>query len=209
MFKFIQDYGISLVICAVFIYAAYHLINIGLDYLKAKLGIKSEQEQKKFNKKIEVDYNIQLILTKILAETGGNRITIMEYHDHIRNMWDISSYYMTCIYEVYKTGLSPVSNKLDKIPTSLVSKFLLELREKPYVIVDSSAGELPKEEHILLIAQNERRALCVALKDMQGGAIGYVALKKDGEFTGFDISVMKDVSIKIGSMMSMFKKEAG
>jgi hypothetical protein len=149
------------------------------------------------------------MLTEVLAETGGDRITIMEYHDHIKNIGDISSYYMTCIYEVYKNGLSPVSGKLDKIPTSLVSKFLLELREKPYVIIDSGMEKPQAAEHILLIVQNEKNALCVALKDMQGGAIGYIALKKDSGFSEFDISAMKDVSIKIGSIMSMFKKEIG
>jgi hypothetical protein len=184
------------------------LINLGLDFLKSKLDI-NQFEQRNFDKKIEIDYNIQLILTKALAETSGNRITVMEYHDHIKNIGHVSSYYMTCVHEVYKDGLFPISSKLDKIPTSLVSKFLLDLIRNPYVIINEANFGQSEEGNILLIAQAEKQALCVPLKDVHGGAIGYLSLKKDEGFSEIDISVMKDVSVKIGSMMSMFKKGAG
>jgi len=208
--KFIQDYGIGTLISAVFLFAAWQLVNIGIMYLKSRLGVDSYETQKSFSKKTQIDYHIQISIEKTLIETKGNRIFVMEYHDGTENISGIPFYFFSCTYEAYIEDLSPIYSMFQHIRISLHAKFLNAIHKSPYIMLDSENrnANTPKDGFGLLDALEETRALCVPLR-FQGDRIGYLSLTKKEEFTESDHARMQELAGSLGTMLGMFKIERG
>ena len=210
--KFVQDYGVTTVISIVFLYAAVQLINIGIGWVKNKAGNTATDNKKiseSFDRKSEVDFQIKMLIEKALLETNGNRIYIMEYHNHSDNLSKVPIYYMSCNYEVYKTGLLPIGNQFKQVSTSLFPKFLSNLQSNEYVILDTENVLDTLDGYELLKAKNEKAALVIPMRNFAKIPIGYVALTRNDEFTEKDKIVMLNVAAQIGVLLSTFdKKEA-
>jgi len=209
--KFVQDYGVTTVISIVFLYAAVQLINIGINWIKYKAGDtkKNEKISESFDRKSEIDFQIQLLIEKALLETSGNRIYIMEYHNHSDNLSKLPIYYMSCNYEVYKTGLFPIGNQFKQVSTSLFPKLLSNLQSSEYLVLDIDNISDSIDGYELLKAKNERKAFVVPMRNFTKIPIGYIALAKDDEFTEKDKIIMLNAAAQIGALLGTFdKKEA-
>jgi len=208
--KFVQDYGISTVITIVFLYAAVQLINIGLGWVKYKAEntvIDHKKITKNFDRKGEIDFQIKILIEKALAETFGNRIYIMEFHNHNENLSRMPLYYMSCNYEVYKTGLFPIAEQFKQLSTSLCPKFLNALQASEYVILDTNNVSESLDGYELLKAKNERKAFVILMRNFNRIPIGYIALAKDEEFTEKDKIMMLNAAAQVGALLSAFDKK--
>jgi hypothetical protein len=199
---FISDYGVTVVISGIFLYGALQLINIGLGVLRGKAG--SAAAPVVFEKKAEIDLKVQLLINKLLADSGGERVTVMEMHNHAENLASVPFFYMSCSYEAFKPGMTPVSGVLRQISASLYSQFFSDLQREPYLVVDTSSPSASRTAYELVLAQGSTKSLCAAMRDAHGRAIGYVALKKEGDITDFDITSTKAAAGQIEALLGVF-----
>jgi hypothetical protein len=206
---FVADYGVTMVISAIFLYAALQLINFGLNYLKRKTDDQKHSEA--IDTRTDVSLQIQMLVDYALAEVEGDRITVMEFHNSTENLAHLPFCYMTCSYESYREGLLPVSSLLKGITTSLYSLFLTNLQKQPYVILDTRNRDpgAARAAYELIAVQEESSALCVIIRSLQRRGIGYVSLKKDdGEYSEKEIGKMRDVAKELGMLLTLTQKEA-
>jgi hypothetical protein len=223
-----KDYGVSILINGVFLYAALQLINIGISMLKTKqqqsvaqtnmllatlpkvqlsqepYSIERPRTEEKQNKHIEVEGEIKTLMDRAMRDSGGDRVTIMEYNTPNPPSLAVLPYaFMSCTFEVYREGKLPVCHIMQQISTTLFSKFIIKLQTEPYVILDLKDQDATSKAGFELVrAQEASQSLCSSLRDMESKPIGYVSLKKDEAITDADIERIKELAKDISFLLN-------
>jgi hypothetical protein len=71
------------------------------------------------------------------------------------------------------------------------------------VILDvENANAVSKAGYELVSAQDEKKSLCVSLRDNEAKPIGYISLNKGTEFTEFDITQVVNAAKEISCLLS-------
>lgn len=188
--EFIANYGILVIIGAIFIYVVIRLIRLGFVALEKRMA--NKEHEKALDVRSEIGKQVQRLITRVLSECSGTRIHVIEFSNSVLSVAYLPFKYMTCTYEVYKLGKSATGHKIDKLPTSLFIPFFAELDEHEYCIFDINDPTCPMGGAMtdLMKAQEEFQSLCVALKTPKGKHIGYIELIKETEFLSTDIDEM-------------------
>jgi hypothetical protein len=205
--ELISEYGVPLVISGIFIFLALEIINFAMKYLHKKYDINGEEARKEeaelLAKRAEVDLKIQYIIDKALNDTDGERISVMEFHNHQANMASLPCRFMSCTYETYRVGLLPVAFLLNQISTSLYSIVVTNMQKSPYIILDTEKRDpdLARIGYELVEAKGVSKSLCVVMRSLRNTVLGYVSLGKNTEFTQNDITTMIQVGAHVASLL--------
>jgi hypothetical protein len=202
MIKAIGDNGLMIVFSGVFLYLIVQVANIGINLLKRKT--EEEKHDKLNNMRLEVSYQIQLLIDKIRLECEADRITVMEFKNGASNIAGLPFLLMSCTYESMGDNLLPIMDLLRDKMLSQYPMFLTKLQTNDYVILDleSRSDEFGKAIYELLVLQDECSGLCMMMKSNKKIGIGYITMKKKGGgFTEEDIDKMKTLSVAIGSLL--------
>lgn len=203
--QFIADFGITLVICAVFIYVVIRAINLLFSYIENKLATK--RHDKLLDVRNDINEKVQLILDVFLEEHHGDRIQVIEFSNSVMSVAYLPFKYMTCTYEVYRAGKAAIGNRIDHLSTSLFTVFFTTLQSNPYCILDGAATRRISGGAMcdLLISSGEPTALCTILRTIKGKSIGYVVMKKS-EFTQTDIEDIQSLADHLSSLLGIADK---
>ena len=201
--KFITDYGLMILISAIFIYVVIKFIGIGFKFLETKFTTKRHDQM--LDIRSEINKQVQRLITSELRKSDATRIHVIEFSNSVMSVAYLPFKYMTCTYEVHKLGVSSTGHKIDKLSTSLFTPFFTELNEHEYCIfnIDDPHTTMGGAMCDLMEAQDEHQALCVAMKTPRGKHIGYVEMIKEDEFTGTDIDDMQHLSQQISALLSI------
>ena len=212
--QFIVDYGVMVLISAIFLYIVIRVVNIFLKHLENRLDKSKEEKTEKdaheehdklINMRTEIGMKIQSIIEEYLVACGGSRVHVIEFSNSIVSVAYLPFRYMTCTYEVYRFDKSATGHKIDRMSTSLFTPFFAELHNKPYCIFDINDKKTLVGGAMcdLMRAQNEHQALCVSMKSHKGKALGYVEMMKEEKFTEEDIKGIQDISAQISTLLSV------
>ena len=196
--KTIADYGITLVLSGLVIYAAIRLINIGLNRVESKFSRKSHDEA--LNLRSEIDEQVYDLINDFIADHNGTRLQVIEFTNTVTSVAYLPFRYMSCTYEVVTYGHRPKALLIDKLSTSLFSPFLSPLSRSTYLKLDEQASaDLSGTVHDLFVQIGCKYMLSVILKSEKSKCIGYVSFYKETDVQEKDIEDL----IKLGNDLSV------
>lgn len=205
--KLIADFGIMVVICAVFLYVVIRVANIYLKRLESKYLDNSKQEHDQLiDTRIRVGERIQDLISEHLEKSKSNRIHVVEFSNSVTSIAHLPFRYMTCTYEAYDLGLAANGHQIDKLSTSLFIPFFAALQRNDYSIfnIDDEDTEMGGAMRDLMHAQGEHLALCVPLYSQNTSKmIGYIQLTGNTEFSNNDIESMKSLADQISILLDV------
>jgi hypothetical protein len=220
-----KEVSVTLLLNGVFIYAAIQLINVGVAMLKAKQlqaaggGAARAQAPGEANvvaraegeaRNPEMETEVKTLMDRAMRDCGGDRVTIMRFNTPNALMSLIPYQFMSCTHDVYREGKLPVAHIMQNISTSLFSKFLISLQTEPYVILDlDDVQAVSKAGYELVRAQDEKKSLCVSLRDKESKPVGYVALKKNTEFTKENIETFEKFAKEVSFLLARGNSASG
>lgn len=204
--KMISEFGILIVIAAIFLYAAIRLINMGLNVLSEKLS--RNKHDKLIDARLNLGNKIQALIEHYLVISHASRVSVIEFSNTLMSVAYLPFRYMTCTYEVHDFGKTAMGHKIDRISTSLFTPFFMKLQANPCCLFDindkstlvgGAMCDLMKE-------QGEHLALCIALTTPRGKAIGYIQATSDDKFDDKDIADIKVLGEQVSLLLSIEDK---
>lgn len=207
MIKMITDYGVSIIIVGIFLYASIRLINLGIDSIKEKMQRNKHDES--LDIRDRVGKKIQYLINVFLENHSGHRIHVVEFSNSVMSIAYLPFRYMTCTYEVNTLDLSGSAKKIDKLSTSLFNQFFDNLQNEEYCIFDINNHDklVGGAMYDLMKDIGEHKCICTMLKTAKGTAIGYIAFYKDDPFTESDKSDIVELGSSIEALLCVIENK--
>ena len=204
--KTISEFGIMIVICSIFLYTAVRLINLFIKNLETRLKDKKHDEL--IDIRMSVNRKVQSLIDQFLEEHDSERIHVVEFSNSVMSVAYLPFKYMSCTYEVYRIGKSPTASKIDHISTSLFTAFFGKLYDADYLVLDSHNPDhtLGGAIYDIIDASGESKGLYVILRTSKGKALGYVAVRKDENFSSEDIEDVQVLASKLSALLGVADK---
>lgn len=204
--QYIAEFGIMVIICAIFLYVVIRIINLIFKHIENRVG--SKNHDKLLSMRSDISTQIQSLLDGFLERHDGDRIQVIEFSNSVVSVAYLPFKYMTCTYEVYKLGKSASGHKIDHISTSLFTTFFLSMQDVPYRIFDISDSTVPMggAMHDIMKEQEATKSLCAMMHTPKGKSIGYITLKKESGFTSEDIDGIQSLADQISILLSVADK---
>lgn len=204
--RFFSDYGIALVITAVFLTIVIRAVNLAFKYFEGKLGYKSHEKQLEVRN--EVNKKVQQIINDFLVKTEGKRVQVVEFSNTVTSVAYLPFRYMSCTYETYSYEMSPTAHLIDKLPTSLFTQFFDQLQNSEYCEADTSKGKeiIGGTVHDLMVKCGGEKFLFVLMKSIKGKPVGIVVLEKHEEFTDDDREGIVGLSKQLTSLLCILDR---
>ena len=204
--KYIADFGIMLIVCAIFLYIIIRLVNLLFKHLENKLG--SKNHDKLLSMRSDISTQIQTLLDEFLEQHDGDRIQVIEFSNSVVSVAYLPFRYMTCTYEVYRLGKAASGHTIDHISTSLFTTFFLSMQDVDYRIFDIDDKTVPMggAMYDMMKEQDASKSLCTMLHTPKGKSIGYITMKKETDFTNADIDGIQSLADQISILLSVADK---
>lgn len=206
MSKALMEFGIMIVICAIFLYTAVRLINVFMKSLDSRIITHKHDELADI--RMSVNQQVQSLIDDYLESHDSDRVHVIEFTNSVMSVAYLPFKYMSCSYEVYRIGKSATANKIDHISTSLFPKFFEKLYDNDYVILDANNEDkqFGKAIYDVVRASGESLGLYAILRTSRGKALGYVCITKDEGFHDTDIQDVQILASKLSALLSVADK---
>lgn len=181
IFKLIGDYGVMIIICGIFLYAAIKLINLAIQWAQNKLT--KHDHEGNIDTRVDIGSQIHKLIARELRELELERIQVIEFSNSVMSVAYLPFRYMTCTYEVYDLDRHPTGYQLDRISTSLFSPFFTELHENPIYLLEVNEDLEPSAQSLFSLMDVDKYVACVALRTAKGKMIGYIQATQGLPFT--------------------------
>ena len=201
--KTIADYGIMVVISALFIYTAFRLINIGIKQLDQKIA--NKQHDKLLDMRSQVGEEVQELLEAFVTDHRGDRAQVIEFSNTGMSVAYLPFKYMTCTYEVCEFGIVSKGHIIDHMSTSLFNHFFKNLQNNDYCIFDIENHDLivGGAMYDLMKTMEQKKLLCCMMTTHSGKAIGYISFQKDAGYDEDDIKDIQKLSKEITALLGI------
>ena len=202
--KLVAEYGVLILITAIFLYVCIRLINIFFKFLEKKVGEK--KHDKLLDERSRVSCEIQFLIEQFLEEHGGDRVQVIEFSNSVTSVAFLPFKYMSCTYECYALGKAPTGYMIDRVSTSLFTTFFQSMQDVPYRIFDTHDKSVPMgaAKYELVQSQGASQSLCVMLHTPKGKCIGYITMKRDeGEFSTKDVKGIQILAEQVSALLSV------
>ena len=202
--KLVAEYGVLILITAIFLYVCLRLINIFFKFLEKRVGEK--KHDKLLDERSRISCEIQLLIEQFLEAHGGDRVQVIEFSNSVTSVAFLPFKYMTCTYECYALGKSPTGHMIDHISTSLFTTFFQSMQDVSYRIFDTHDKSVPMgaAKYELVQSQGASQSLCVMLHTPKGKSIGYITMKRDEtEFTKKDVVGIQILAEQVSALLSV------
>lgn len=201
--KLIVDYGVTLILVAIFIYIIIRVVNIAFNIAENKIS--NAKHDQRLELRNEMSTKIQYMITDFLEKHDGRRVQVIEFSNSVMSIAYLPFKYMTCTYEAYIPELRSSGRYIDKISTSLLTTFFDKLQDEDVFEVDvHNYDELHKVGGAmcdLMHDIDEDTCICMLMKSVKGTPVGYVSFFKDGNYTEDDIQDLKTLASSISIML--------
>lgn len=205
-FKLLTDWGPLIVMSGTFLYFIIRLMNIFFQFIENKMG--KVRHDKALSIREEVGLKVQSLIGDFLQVCDGDRVQVIEFSNSVMSIAYLPFKYMSCTYEVYKFGKSPIGHRMDRMATSLFSTFFGQMEDCAYCKfdVENKPPYMGGAMYDIMLQSGSRRELCSKLVTSKGKFIGYISLMKDEEFTDLDIERIQEVSTKVTTLLSVLDR---
>ena len=205
--EFITEFGVLVLIAAIFLYAAIRAINLLFDIVTNKVSVKKQHtdHDKLLDIRSQVSREITQLLDEFIEAHGGGRVQVMEFSNSVTSVAYLPFKYMTCTYEVYEFGMAPSAHKIDHLSTSLFTKFFTTLCEKKVCLLDASSDshKIGGAAFEVMREIGEKQFLCSILRSGTGKHIGFICMSKNSGFTEQDIKGIQILADRVSVLLGV------
>ena len=203
--KLIGDYGLAVILSAIFIYIAIRAINLGFDYVQERLGYKRHDDMLEMRN--EIDEEVDKELNTFFVEHSGNRLQLIEFTNSVMSVAYLPFKFMQCTHEVFQYGDRSEAKNVDKLSTSLFSQFLSELGKNDYLVLHKEDGLKYGAIHELFESIGMDTIICVMLKTHKDKAVGFIAFEpSDDEISEELTEDITSLSKKLSALLGVMDK---
>lgn len=204
--RFFSDYGIALVITAIFLTIIIKAVNLAFRYFEKKLGYKTHEKQ--IEVRSEVNKKVQQLINDFLTKVKGKRVQVIEFTNTVTSVAYLPFRYMTCTYETYSYDLTPTAHFIDKLPTSLFTQFFEQLQAHDFCEYDTSKKEemMGGIVYDLMVKCGGEKFLFVMMKSLKGKPVGIIVLEKQKDFTDADREGVLSLSEQLTSLLCILDR---
>lgn len=203
--KAVGEYGLSLALSAIFIYAVINILRIQFDKLRETSKRKAHDGALALRG--EVDEKVYELLNDFIQEHHGYRVHVIEFTNSVTSVAYLPFRYMSCTYEVVAYGSKPEARCIDKLSTSLFSPFLSKLGKSNYLVLDGqNIQQNSGVMHDLYEQIGGRYMLSVMLRSGKDKCIGYVAFYTDNSIHQSDVDDLVLVGSKLSTLLGVLDK---
>lgn len=171
--KLITDYGVLIVIAAIFLYGITRIFNLLIKAIESKLSIRKHDQLAEVRS--NVGREIQSLIDEFIVEHDGLRVQVIEFSNSVISVAYLPFKYMSCTYEVCGLSIKAVGKEVDKISTSLFTPFFEYLYMHNTAVVDCSCRSkiLGGAIYDLLEQYHIKYSIC-SLLTHKGKGVGFV-----------------------------------
>ena len=202
--KLIAEYGVMIMICGIFLYAAIQLIVIFINWLKKKTLRNAHDES--IDTRFSIGNEIHKLIANTLTQMEAERVQVVEFSNSVMSVAYLPFRYMTCTYEVYDLDRQPIGYKLDKISTSLFSPFFAKLQDNKIYMFTLSEDQELSERSLCNLMDVDRWTACVPLRTVKGKLIGFVQVTRFKEFSKSEQMDIQILGAKLVELLSVLDK---
>ena len=202
--KLIAEYGVMIMICGIFLYAAIQLIVIFINWLKKKTLRNAHDES--IDTRFSIGNEIHKLIANTLTQMEAERVQVVEFSNSVMSVAYLPFRYMTCTYEVYDLDREPIGYKLDKISTSLFSPFFAKLQDNKIYMFTLSEDQELSERSLCNLMDVDRWTACVPLRTVKGKLIGFVQVTRFKEFSKSEQMDIQILGAKLVELLSVLDK---
>lgn len=202
----IAELGVLVVIAGIFLYTAIRFINMGFEMLSKKMSMKKHDDLLEIRQQVSLE--IQTLLDDFLEDRKGTRLMVMEFSNSVTSVAYLPFKYMTCTYEVYKLGKPAKAHKVDRLSTSLFTRFFNAMLDKPFIVFNDEPKPHELGGSILDIMKEleEHHFICSMLTSMKGKHIGFICMNKDVNFDEEDIAGIQSLASQVSALLGVADK---
>lgn len=204
--KAIAEWGIMLIICAVFLYTVIRIINIYLESLDYRL--KNKKHDQLIDVRMSISNKVQSLIDEFLESHNSDRLHVIEFSNSVMSVAYLPFKYMSCTYEVYRIGRNATAKNIDHVSTSLFPQFFEKLYSSDYMILDANKHDpkIGNAIYDILAAGGEAHGLYAILRTARGKALGYVCVRNESGFTDADIEDIQVLASKLSALLGIADK---
>lgn len=157
----------------------------------------------------DADLVIQGLLDGVMATIGmAERVQVVEFTNGNKNIALVPFNYMTCTYESYAVGKTPMAEQCKSIPTTLIGLPLQRLAQQNYLLlnVESLHPDMPQAIFDMISKRNVTKSLYVPIKSpMTKRMIGFISLDSNdiGSFSEKAMKQTTSVADQIGVLLTL------
>lgn len=177
--KSISDFGITLVLSGIVVYVIIKAINIFFARWEDKRN--SKKHDIAIDLRTDIGLKIQKTIKSFLVDHDGMRLEVIEFSNSVQSVAFLPFRYMTCTYEVFEFGRSPIGYKIDKISTSLFTNFFVYLQDNEYHLFElhDKTNDIGYPISSLFEGTGDKqKVLSVMMKTPYNKSIGFISFKK-------------------------------
>ena len=172
--------------------------------------VKSEKKIHLHGNRLRKEFTIavQDVLQDLAERTEANRAIVFEYSNGTSNLVGLPFLFMTAAAEVATPGLSLISQRHQRLNTSVMAGFLAKLEKEGSIFIDVNSPLLEEYKIVGQIMQGAdiQNALFYSIQGIEE-AIGFLVIlttKASGKLLDFRTSIhlMSKASQRIGSMIN-------
>ncbi len=205
--RLITDYGVLIVIAAIFLYGITKLLNLLIKALESKLATRKHDQLAEVRN--NVSREIQSLIDEFIVEHDGIRVQVIEFSNSVISVVYLPFKYMSCTYEVCGLSMKAVGKEIDKISTSLFTPFFEYLCMHNTAIVDCSGRSKILGSAIYdLLAQYDIMYSICSLLTHKGKGVGFVLFQVVNP-NQIDLSLkvaIADLSDRISGLLGIVDK---
>ena len=204
--KFVSDNGLAIILAGIVVYVVIRVVNILLKRFENLFG--SRTHDKLIDIRNDINLKVQSLINQFLFDHDGDRVQVIEFSNSVMSVAYLPFKYMTCTYEVYRIGKSPGATKIDRISTSLFTKFFASLYSNDFLLVNSQNPNENIEQSIydLLDEPEDPISLCLILKTSKGKSLGCISFKKSKGIDQNDIDDGLVLAEKVSALLGITDK---
>lgn len=205
--KLITDYGVLIVIAAIFLYGVIKLLNLAIKALESKLAIRKHDQLAEIRN--NVGREVQSLIDEFIVEHDGLRVQVVEFSNSVISVAYLPFKYMSCTYEVCGLSIKAVGKEIDKISTSLFTPFFEYLYKHNTAVVDCSArcNALGSAIYDLLEQYEIKYSVCSLLTHKDKG-VGFILFQvvNPNQIDLATKSAIADLSDRISGLLGIVDK---
>jgi len=210
LLELISKNGLALVISAGVLIFAVKFGNIGIDYLKEKIGVKKHDELAAL--RMQVSKTIQALLDRNVLRTRACRAYVFEYHNGTISLGGLPFLKTSCVYEALGEGVKSEALARKDLSLQLYNIIYDSLNRYPYIVLDVNNRNYDMDSALgyeTLAKRGVSVSVRVKITDLNRRVIGFVGVDYsdpvDDRTLQDAIDIMQDAAVEIGALLSVKK----
>ena len=190
---FLSNDSLAMLISVLFIYICYRVVDAVFDSPKLLGGLFNKRNHKEHreaqNHREKCNQIVYTSIENFLEDHEGSRCLVIEFSNSVQSVVYMPFRYMTCTLEAHGYEVRSAATAIQKIPTSLLTPFLMRLDDAPHLIMEKDNDVYKCCGAMMDLFDNigDPQVCFKMLRSYKGTNFGMIVFSKPEKFTKADL----------------------